>query len=536
MFSESFTGRALCQIKNAVLSSMAFHYITVILNFVALLFKWVEYSAIYHFIFKIVKYFADKTKSSITYQLLQNTTKIDIYVKHSKILKFFDKISVSCLSGLEKIYKNIRKINLGSINNTVFEYFHRSGYFRYELLVGYAFLITFVVPHDFWNNIYGLGIAVILFALYVVVLLSGRNFSYRISELNIGLLIFMFMTAVSVFISYAPRDSFRVFLFFITAYIFMFVISGSIKEENTLHKFLGLVYLTVQITAVICIIQGIIGVEADAVLTDMTTNEGLPGRAFSTLENPNNYAEFLVMFFPFCWAFSLNIDNKGKRKAALCGLALPVIAIALTYSRSGWVSIALGVLTLIIFYDIKYLPYLIMAGIAAIPFLPQSIMQRLLTLGSMEDTSNAYRVYIWNGTIDMMKDFWLRGIGMGTKTFQKLYPLYSDYWSKLAPHSHMLFLQVLAETGIIGVVAFLWFWVDFIKKSVTIYIKNKVTPKMKNVIIAGIASLIGLIFISGVEYIWFYPRNLTAFFCVIGIMSASIRICKYTPEKKKGKL
>ena len=39
----------------------------------------------------------------------------------------------------------------------------------------------------------------------------------------------------------------------------------------------------------------------DPSLTSIEQSEGLPGRIYSTMANPNNYSQILIMTLPFLW-------------------------------------------------------------------------------------------------------------------------------------------------------------------------------------------------------------------------------------------
>ena len=52
--------------------------------------------------------------------------------------------------------------------------------------------------------------------------------------------------------------------------------------------------------------------------------------------------------------------------------------------------------------------------------IPQTIVDRIMSVGNMEDSSTSYRVYIWMGTLGMMKHYWLGGIGMGEAAFSQV--------------------------------------------------------------------------------------------------------------------
>jgi O-antigen ligase len=87
--------------------------------------------------------------------------------------------------------------------------------------------------------------------------------------------------------------------------------------------------------------------------------------------------------------------------------------------------------------------------------------------GNYEEMDNAtsQRLPIWQTGIKMVKDHWLNGIG--ARGFRYIYPQYAapdDPFMKLNPtsgptHPHQITLEILIETGVIGLlgfVAFLW--------------------------------------------------------------------------------
>ena len=86
--------------------------------------------------------------------------------------------------------------------------------------------------------------------------------------------------------------------------------------------------------------------------------------------------------------------------------------------------------------------------------LPETVTSRFSSIGDLKDASTSYRFYIWMGTLAMLKDYWLCGIGPGAEAFNKVYPAYS-YNGISAPHSHNLFLQILSDAGIAALGTFL---------------------------------------------------------------------------------
>ena len=467
-------------------------------------------------------------RNSFLYSFLTGRNLLAVSAKHSVILDFFDALLIGVIGFCTKIYKNIRRMNRDGVNQKFFDRFHKTGLFSFETIAGVLIALMFIVPGNQWNNAYGLLLAVGLAGLYFLVLLSGRRFSYHLKGLPFLLMVFLFSCFLSVVISYAPRDSFRVLLFFVTAFLLMLVLAGSLRNRSSFQRFLGVLYAGVWLTALYCVLQGIQGVDVDVRLTDVTANAGMPGRAFSTFENPNNYAEFLVLFFPFLMAFSLNLKRKSVKIFTFALLVVPFAALLYTYSRSCWVSFALSMVVFLALYNYRYLPLLLLAGIALVPFLPQTVLNRILTIGSMTDTSNQYRLLIWDGVLKMLKDTWVSGIGLGPVAFSRIYPSFAHSNAVLAPHSHMLYLQILVETGILGFVSFGLYWLATLKRSISQLLKPALSSEKRTLLIAGVSSLTGILFVSGAEYIWFYPRVLFSFFIVLGLVTAALSL----PEKE----
>jgi hypothetical protein len=83
------------------------------------------------------------------------------------------------------------------------------------------------------------------------------------------------------------------------------------------------------------------------------------------------------------------------------------------------------------------------------------------------DAATSYRATIWNVATRMAHDHWLNGVG--PRAFRDVYPHYAesgDIWMAINPrsgptHPHQITLEILVETGMIGLAGFiaLWCWV-----------------------------------------------------------------------------
>ena len=132
----------------------------------------------------------------------------------------------------------------------------------------------------------------------------------------------------------------------------------------------------------------------------------------------------------------------------------------------------------------------------------------------MADSSTSYRVYIWLGTIAMLKDYWICGIGPGMEAFNQVYPLYA-YNSISAPHSHNLFLQIVCDTGIVGLIVFVLLIFQYYRMTCgALSRENKKENKV--LLIAAISSVTGFMVQSMSDYTFYNYRVMLLFWVCIG--------------------
>lgn len=394
--------------------------------------------------------------------------------------------------------------------------------------VPFICFLIFVVPHSMWNNMYAVAAAV---AMFVIAALKYVYKNENHAKIWLVLFLFLFCTAMSCVVSYGRGDSVRVFVFVCCAVLMCISVCMYISNKKHLEKFIKWMFFAAVATAVTAFVQRAMGIETDELLADMTLNAGMPGRAFSTFGNPNNYAEFLMLFLPFAFAYAFTKKDIKMRLALMCGVVLAVGALVLTYSRSGWIAFAFAFVVYVGLLNKKLLPFLAILAIVMLPFLPQSVLNRILTIGNMKDTSSAYRINIWTGCLKMIKDYWITGVGLGSAGFMSIYPKYSVVNSHTAPHSHMQFMEMLIELGIVGFIVYVCFTFVILRR----FFKNSSNSDslLKNVIIASASAMAGIILIGFFEYCWFYPRVMFAFFICVGVGMAAVRLAKSENQSKQ---
>jgi putative inorganic carbon (HCO3(-)) transporter len=188
-------------------------------------------------------------------------------------------------------------------------------------------------------------------------------------------------------------------------------------------------------------------------------------RIYSTLGNPNLLGGFLLPILPLAVVALLRWQGRLRRLFALTCLALGLIALVLTYSRGAWMGMvaALGSLALLLLLRgtrhwpplvRRLLPIavLVLGGLALAVLVArvEPLRVRVLSLlAGREDSSNNFRLNVWQSALEMVQDRPWLGIGPGNNAFNLIYPLYQQpKFNALSAYS--IPLELLVEAGIPG--------------------------------------------------------------------------------------
>ncbi len=201
--------------------------------------------------------------------------------------------------------------------------------------------------------------------------------------------------------------------------------------------------------------------------------EGISGRAISTLENPNVLGEYLVMIIPMAaLLFLCRFDGAKKRFMALAAFGCMCLCLIVTWSRGAWLGIMVGALLFCLIWS-KRILHMFWVALLALPFLPtilpDNIIARITSIGNVADSSTAYRLNIWLGTIRMLPERIFSGIGIGNGAWKLVYPRYALTGMTEAQHSHSLYFQIWVELGAIALVIFIGFLVMLFMSNFTMY-------------------------------------------------------------------
>ena len=206
-------------------------------------------------------------------------------------------------------------------------------------------------------------------------------------------------------------------------------------------------------------------------------------------ESPNLYGASAVMNV-------LLVGLAGGGLLALFALVFALGIVALSDSRAAW----LGLLGAIPLWFSRPSPRwghvsLILIGmcvVLALYFWLPSRLERLATVTDLNYASNRSRLEIWAVAWQAFLDYPLTGIGIGE--FQTYYLEHAppNALEPAATHVHNLFLHVLTEAGLLGLLGFLLLWGAVVRKIWQL-------RQWRVLVIIGVAVVMNLF-----DYTWFY--------------------------------
>lgn len=225
----------------------------------------------------------------------------------------------------------------------------------------------------------------------------------------------------------------------------------------------------------------------------------IPVRIYSVFGNPNIFALYLLSILVLSQDLSLQCTAKIERYCLTGIFLLVMAALYFTYTRMAWFSTAL---CLIVRSDrSKWRLVMLVTGIIVLLLLMLPDFNiRLGSLINLHDSSLEYRIQIWRGVWNALRDFWLWGAGPGS--FQRIYPYY-QIGRSVSQHAHQFYLQFWLEFGIFGLLAFL----AVMKRVLTGYRLTGAHPTIKTLTL-----MLVIFLIYGFSETWYIHRYSGGYF------------------------
>lgn len=198
-----------------------------------------------------------------------------------------------------------------------------------------------------------------------------------------------------------------------------------------------------------------------SVQPDVFFTPGYGVRARVTFLDPNILASFLMCAILLAAPLLAVAPMKRPlRIAGVCAAVAALVGLAATYSRGGLGGLVIGLVAIALLMRaprrarLAFVALMVLAILAAGVLVFDARWVQENVVGAGETGSATNRVYMVEGALAMWRD---HPFGVGLDNYQVMYPEYRDPRADAGiVESHTAYVTVLAETGFLGLLAFLW--------------------------------------------------------------------------------
>jgi len=277
----------------------------------------------------------------------------------------------------------------------------------------------------------------------------------------------------------------------------------------------------------------------DAISTWQDTSrlnpEDVISRVYGTLKplNPNLFGGYLIAGFPVFAGgafYSLLKKNLYGFVFSLLFILTGIYTIFQTGCRGAYLALILilGCTFLIsakFFWKTCRKLYTSFISAAVVLFFAaitcvSALRHRFMSIFAMRnDSSNSFRFNVYHSAIQMLKDNWLLGIGVGNKNFREIYGLYMKTGFD-ALSAYNIYLEIAVESGIFALIAFLGFLLTMVKRAANFILKSNDIERVIFVSTA-LVSILAVCFHGMVDTIFFRPQLQFVFWIFAAVISVN---------------
>jgi putative inorganic carbon (HCO3(-)) transporter len=354
----------------------------------------------------------------------------------------------------------------------------------------------------------------------------------------IHVLVFLYWCVATVATAFSPVKSaaFNGWVT-LTLYLILFALAAQILRSPKLFNWIITSYLlTALVVSSYGVRQEFFGVQQLATWNDPNSPLANDTRVYSYLGNPNLLGGYLLPAIALSLAAIFVWQGWVQKTLAVIMTAVNSACLYFTDSRGAWLAMAvlIGVLLLLFyawwreylprFWQIWLLPLVFgsLAGLLIIAFITlEPLRLRLMSIfAGREDSSNNFRINVWEACFKIIRDYPVIGIGPGHDAFNQIYPRYmNSRYPALSAYS--VYLEHIVEMGYLGFGCFLWLVTVTCNHGLQQLSRLRQTRNNRGLyLIAAIAATVSLAFHGFVDTVWYRPQINTVWWLILAIVAS----------------
>jgi len=285
------------------------------------------------------------------------------------------------------------------------------------------------------------------------------------SFLSNPILLYLVVIIFSIIFGSNFKISLKAFIGKTLEYILLyFVLIDSIRREKRIKVFLSVIVLSVFLINIDCLFQYFKNIEF------LRQRAAVAGRVAGPFEFPDGLGNYLATILPvFMVLVFYKLKFRPKSVFYLANLIILLILLFLNSTRGAEIAFIVSFICLLFFLRKKKLLFLVPVVLVTIFFLlPVKSRGSIIKQFDIKQASFTQRLDLWNTSWRMFMDRPVLGQGLGTYMFN--YIKFQD--DRVRPfgeqgiwYAHNSYLQMLAETGLIGFISFFLIFLSLFKET-----------------------------------------------------------------------
>ncbi|MDX8386905.1 MAG: O-antigen ligase family protein [Ghiorsea sp.] len=314
-----------------------------------------------------------------------------------------------------------------------------------------------------------------------------------------------FSTMIAMFSGHVGMYGAFFVIKYLEYFILFYIVVNHLHDEDIIKRFLIVMIFT-------CLVASLVGIsQIPSGLRVSAPFEGSEGE-------PNTFGGYLMFMFSIILGILLHTNNKKQRLMLFVALAIILVPFVFTESRSSYLSFVVAMICFLFYAQKKkLLIFMFLGSLALAPVIvPKNVVDRImftfnqteqsgqLAVGGLKvDTSTTERLRSWEDVLTRsFPQNPILGVGItGGKFLDAQYP------------------RVLMETGIIGLILFIWFlrriWVMLRKSS-----RDLKDPIMRGVSLGALCGYAGLLVHAIGANTFIIVRIMEPFMIILGLILA----------------
>jgi putative inorganic carbon (HCO3(-)) transporter len=300
-----------------------------------------------------------------------------------------------------------------------------------------------------------------LLAWLVKMVLKGRA-DLVYTKLNLPILAYVITQIIAAALSSYRAHSLRAVGEEWLVLIF-FLIVNNVREEKQVKKLFGILISVSALVGLYAVWQHYTGM--DLYRGKILETRGDVFLSLGLFDHHLTFGGYYMLVFLLAAGLAFYAGgSKPIRVLRYASPVLPGLALVFSYARSAWLGALAGIFAFGLSRGVKLTLFLILGMVLlclVICVLEPTIWDRIKEIDLSPDKPESTRIRLWLTSINMIKDRPILGIGPGN--FSRMFDRYKvDGVYDTTCHPHNDYLNVAANSGILGLLAYLYIWVTFL--------------------------------------------------------------------------